>query len=65
MHTDEPLLPDTSASEVEVVIGNLKKCKSPGVDQILAQLFQAGSETLLLEIHKLFELIRNKEEFPH
>jgi hypothetical protein len=39
--------------------------KSPGVDQIPAELVQAGGETLLSEIHKLIELIWNKEELPH
>jgi hypothetical protein len=29
-------------SEVEVSIGKLKTCKSPGTDQIPAELIQAG-----------------------
>jgi hypothetical protein len=39
--------------------------KSPGVDQIPAELIQAGGETLRSEIHKLIKLIWNKEELPH
>jgi hypothetical protein len=65
MHTAEPFVPEPSASEVEVAIGKLKRYKSPGVDQIPAELIQAGGETLRLEIHKLIKLIWNKEELHH
>jgi hypothetical protein len=65
MHTAEPFVPEPSATEVEVAIGKLKRNKSPGVDQILGELIQAGGDTLLLEIHKLIKLIWNKEELPH
>jgi hypothetical protein len=57
MHTAEPFVPEPSASEVEAAIGKLKRYKSPGVDQILAELIQAGGETLCSEIHKLIKLI--------
>jgi hypothetical protein len=36
----------------------------PGSDQILAELSQAGGETLQSEIHKLTNSIYNKEELP-
>jgi hypothetical protein len=65
MHTAEPFVPESSASEVEVTTGKLKRYKSPGVDQIPAELIQAERETLLSEIHKLIKLIWNKEELPH
>jgi hypothetical protein len=65
MHTAEPNVPQPSASKVEVAIGKLKRYKSPGVDQIPAQLIQAGGETLRSEIRKLIKLIWNKEELPH
>jgi hypothetical protein len=65
MHTAEPFVPEPSASEVEVAIGKLKRYKSPGVDQIPAQLIQAGGEALRSEIHKLVKLIWNKKELPH
>jgi hypothetical protein len=65
MHTAEPFVLDPSASEVEVAIWKLKRYKSPGVDQIPAERFQARGETLRSEIHKLITLIWNKEEFPH
>jgi hypothetical protein len=53
MHTAEPFVPEPSASEVEVVIGKMKRYKSPGVDQIPEELIQGGGETLCSEIHKL------------
>jgi sorting nexin-29 len=64
IHTAEPFVPEPSASEVEVAVRKLKRYKSPGVDQIPAQLIQAGGETLLSEIHKLIKLIWNKKELP-
>jgi hypothetical protein len=65
IHRAEPFVPELSASEFEGVIGNLKSYKSPGVDQVPAELIQAGWETLRSEIHKLIKLIWNKEELPH
>jgi hypothetical protein len=65
IHTAEPFVPEPSASEVEVAIGKLKSYKSPGVDQIPAELIQARGENLRSEIHKLIKLIWNKEELPH
>jgi hypothetical protein len=41
------------------------KGKSPGVDEIPAELIQAGGETLRSEIHKLTRLVWNKEELLH
>jgi hypothetical protein len=38
MHTAEPFVPQQSASEVEAAIGEVKRYKSPGVDQIPAEL---------------------------
>jgi hypothetical protein len=52
IHTAEPLDPDPSPSEAETAIAKLKRYKSPGSDQILAELIQAG-ETLWSDIHKL------------
>jgi hypothetical protein len=42
----------------------LKKHKSPGSDQIPAELIQAGGETLLFAIHKFINSVWNKEELP-
>jgi hypothetical protein len=65
IHTTKPFVPEPSATEVQFAIGKLKRYRSPGVDQILAELIQAGGETLCLEVHKLIKLIWNKEELPH
>jgi hypothetical protein len=45
LHIAEPLLPEPSCYEVEIATADLKKCKSSGIDQIPAELFQAGGET--------------------
>jgi hypothetical protein len=57
-------VPEPSIYEVEVAVGKLKRYKSPGADQIPAELIHAGRETLHSEIHKLIKFIRNKENFP-
>ena len=44
IHTAEPLVPDPSASEVELAIDKLKSHKSPGIDQIPAELIKQGVE---------------------
>jgi hypothetical protein len=41
MHTAEPFVPEHSASEVEVATGKLKSYKSPGVDRIPVEMFEA------------------------
>jgi hypothetical protein len=56
VHTAEPLVPGPSRLEVEIAIAKLKMYKSPGSDQIPAELIQAGGEILLSEIHKLDRL---------
>jgi hypothetical protein len=55
---------EPSLVEVEIAIGKLKSCKSPGTDQILAELIKTWGETLCSEIHKLICSIWNKEELP-
>jgi hypothetical protein len=62
MHTAEPFVPQPSASQVELTTERLKRFITPDVDQILAELLQAGVETLHSEICKLIKLIQNKEE---
>jgi hypothetical protein len=49
----EPLIPEASLVEVEIAIGNFKSYKSPGTDQILAELIKARDETLSSERHSL------------
>ena len=60
----EPLVPDPSTSEVELAIDKPKGHKSPGIDQITAELIKAGGRTMCLEIHKLITSIWKKEKLP-
>jgi hypothetical protein len=60
IHTPEPFGPESSASEFDVAIGKLKRYKSPGANQIPAEIIQTGEETLRSETHKLIKLMWNK-----
>jgi len=64
IHTAEPLVPEPSAFEVELAIENLESHKSPGTDQIPAELIKAGGRTIRCAIHKLIISIWNKDELP-
>jgi hypothetical protein len=64
VHTAEPLVSEPSCFEVEIPIEKLEICKSPGTDQIPAELIQAGGDTLYSESHKCVNSIWNKEELP-
>jgi hypothetical protein len=64
IHTAELLVPETSAFEVELSIGELKSHKSPRIVHIPAELIMAGGRTIRYEIHKLIFSILNKEELP-
>ena len=57
IHTAEPLLPEPCASEIELVIDKLKSHKSPGIDQIPAELIKGGGRKICLEIHNLITSI--------
>ena len=48
IHTIEPLLPGLSAFEVEMAIENIVRHKSPGIDQISAEMIKARGENNLL-----------------
>jgi len=58
------MLPEPSAFEVELPIEKLKSHKSPGIDQISAELIKAGGRTIRCAIHKLIISTWNKEELP-
>ena len=64
IHKTEQLVPEPSASEVELAIDTLKSHKSPGIDQIPAELIKAGGRTICLEIHKLITSIWKKKKLP-
>jgi len=64
IHTAEPLVPEPSASEVELAIENLKSHKSPGIDQIVAEPIKAGGRKICMEIHKLITSVWKKEKLP-
>jgi hypothetical protein len=54
IQTAEPFVPEPSISEAEVPIGKLKRYKSPGADQIPAELIQAGGKHYILGSTNLF-----------
>jgi len=58
------LVPEPNASDIELAIEKLKIHKSPGIDQIPAELIKAGVRTICCKIHKLIISIWNKEELP-
>jgi hypothetical protein len=57
-------VPEPSALEVELAIEKLKSHKSPGIDQIPAELIKAWDTTIRCAILKLIIAIWNKEELP-
>jgi len=57
-------VPEPSASEFESAIEKLKSHKLPGIDQIPAELIEAGSRTIRSEIHTLIISIWNKGNLP-
>ena len=60
----EPIVSQPSTFEVEMTTEKLKRHKSPGNDQMPAELIKAGGRTISSEIYKLINLIWNKEELP-
>ena len=46
------------------VFCKLKSHKSPGIDEIPAELIKAGGRTICLEIHKLITSTWKKEKLP-
>jgi len=62
IQTAERAVPEKSAFEVELPIENLKRRKSPGIDQIPAESIKAEGRTIRSEINKIINSIWNKEE---
>ena len=57
-------MPEPSTFEFELAIEKLKRHKSPGINQISAELIKAGCRTIRSEIHKCINSIWNKEKLP-
>jgi len=64
IHTAEPLVPEPHPFEVKMALENLKRHKSPGIDQFPAEMIKAGGRTIRFEICKLIISIWNKEGLP-
>jgi hypothetical protein len=61
MHTAEPLVNEPSSFKIEIPTEKLRRYKSPGTDEILAELIQAGGNIFCSRIHKLIKSIWNEE----
>jgi hypothetical protein len=57
-------VPEASAFETGVAVKNVRRHKSPGINQIAAELIKAADRTIRSEIHKFISSIWNKEELP-
>jgi hypothetical protein len=57
-------VPEPSSFEFETTNEKLKGHKSSGIDQIPAELIQAGGRTIRSEIHKLINNIWKEEILP-
>jgi hypothetical protein len=55
-------VPDPSAFEFEMACEKQKRHKSPGIDEISAELVKARGRTVRFEIHELTHSIWNMEE---
>jgi len=60
IHTAEPLMPEPSAFKIEMAIENLKRHKSPGIDQITAEMIIGGDRKIRSEIHNPINSIWKK-----
>jgi len=62
IHTAELLMFEPNAFEVELDIEKLKSHKSPGTDQIPAELIKTGGRAIRSYINKIVIYVWNKEE---
>jgi hypothetical protein len=47
-----------------MAVEKLRRHKSPGIDEIPAELIKTGGRTIHCEIHRLIDCISNNEELP-
>ena len=64
IHTAEPLVSEISAFVVKMAIEELKRRKSPGIDQNPAELIRAGGRKIHSGINKIINPAWNKKELP-
>jgi hypothetical protein len=62
MDTAEPLVPESSAFDVEMAIEKMNRHILLSIDQIPAELIKTRCRTIRYDIHKLIDCIWNKEE---
>ena len=62
IHKSEPLVPEPSAFEFEMVIEEVKRHKTPGTDRIPAKLIETRGIKIRPEIHKHIDSTWNEEE---
>jgi len=58
IYTAESWIPEPSEIEIEMSVKKLKNFKSPGIDNIPAELIKEGGTALIKELHKLISAIR-------
>jgi len=59
VHTAEPLVPETSAYELQLPIEKIKSHKPPGINQIPSEPFKAGGRTIRPHMCKSINSIWN------
>ena len=57
-------MPEPKTFEFQLPFEKVKSHKSPGVDQIPAELIKEGGRTIGYQIHKLIVSVWKKEELP-
>jgi hypothetical protein len=62
--TAEPLVPVPNAFDVKMASEKPERHKSPGTDQIPAEIITARGKTICSEMHYLINSIWNKDELP-
>jgi hypothetical protein len=57
-------VPEPSTFETGVAIEKLRRHKSPGINQIAAELIKAREKKIRFETHKFINSLWNKKELP-